>query len=215
MIESGLQAGRWLVAIAVASVIIVGCSWDSSGDSAAVDRPRLETAEESGERAEVPAVSWSELRRRPVRPAFGGRGCRATPARTVTEDVGLAAGERPVYVVLGYPVSPPDPEAVVLYRTGYRRGRAFGHKVLWVISPDHDQRVLIRGRERGIRKPLQFQSPTRPNGVTGEQRLPAITSRSSGWRTYPSAVYIHRAGCYALQLDGAGFSTRVIFKAVD
>jgi len=92
----------------------------------------------------------------------------------------------------------------------YPNGLA-GSKVLWVIAPRYSGPVLIRGRQVDGSKPLWFQlggnQPALP-----EMQLPPGTI--PGWRAWPSATLLTKAGCYAWQVDGTSFSTVIVFRAV-
>jgi hypothetical protein len=42
---------------------------------------------------------------------------------------------------------------------------------------------------------------------------PTVNGRD-GWREAPGGTYVKAPGCYAWQVDGVGFSTIIVFRAV-
>lgn len=132
-------------------------------------------------------------------------------------DVGLAAGRGPVYPVLRYPASPPDPNAVVRYTNngeGIRIDGWWYYKTMWIRDPSYRGRALIRGRRLDGPGGLRFQPGGGPEPTFATLRLPRPKPSDDEWAFMIGSTLIRRAGCYGLQIDGDDFSRLVVFKAV-
>jgi hypothetical protein len=149
--------------------------------------------------------------RRPLRlrPVSDGTCPLTVPVRRVAPSYGNALGLGPVYPIVGGPdatvsfVYPPPPT------TAYPKGFG-GQKVLWAIGPAYTGPVLIRGRQLDGTNPLWFQVGGGGSALP-EMQLPPSTA--PGWRDWPSATLLTKAGCYAWQVDGMSFSTVIVFRA--
>jgi hypothetical protein len=117
-------------------------------------------------------------------------------------------GPGPAYPVFG------TGDGVAVLSEDRMRGGAFWHKTLWAISPRYRGPVLVRGRRIDGSGGLGFATGYRP---TSELRFPperfAPQRLHAKWRYGPTATLIPSRGCYALQIDGNGFSRVVVFSA--
>ena len=185
-------AGRWLVRIA--------------GDR--TDQPFKLRVLRPG-----PISSWSRLERPFHTPTIApGAGCPTSP-RDPRGDlsrigyVGPAWGTGPGYPVIGFdqnkPVlyyDDPIPPQSVIYGSKW-----FGQKVLWVVDRQAYQGpILVRGRQVDGMNALRFGLSLVP--------VPEITisARANDW---PSTTRVRSRGCYAYQVDGATFSSAIVFEA--
>lgn len=158
-----------------------------------------------------PAVS--ESFRRPLRaPRTKGESCRPSKGRSLTEEFAVATGEGPVYAAgLGHVAKigvdlPPAPGTV------FEGSDWGGAKVLWIAAPDYDGAALVRGWQLDGTHPVGFEETTIPNDELQLPPLNDYTQKKSGWRHWPSYVRFEAPGCYALQIDGAGFSNSIVVK---
>jgi hypothetical protein len=152
---------------------------------------------------------WTALHRPLHIPRLApGALCPVTPVRPTSRE--RAQGRGPVYPIGGFPalpfVYPPDPDQLFF-------GSAWsGQKVLWRASTGNLGRVLIRGRQLDGAHQLRFGHALAP---ARELRLEQEGSRPpSGWWSWPTTTRVRAPGCYAWQVDGAGFSRVIVFRAV-
>ena len=137
-----------------------------------------------------------------------GQACPATPARIVARWIGPAQGDGPVYPVgLSEPIS---------LAGGASEDGWYRIKTNWVSDAAYKGLVLVRGAGSDRAAPVQFQFDDK---VEAELRLPVDGTATTpgqdvGWRSWPSYTLVRAAGCYALQVDGEGFSREVNFEVV-
>jgi hypothetical protein len=197
---------RWLprlLAVVTAGGGLAACSGNSSDPSAdASQGPTLATLANLRQRSlHTPQLNAAEpcsvSRPRPLSPAFAP---------------GL--GDGPVYPVgfnkrsvLAFEYPPPKNSLFAGSKWG-------GQKVLWVSNPNYDGPILIRGRQLDGANPVRF-------GQGGTTLLKELAFRrgqadnwTGAWRNFPSYTRLRAAGCYAYQVDGAGFSDIIVFRAV-
>jgi hypothetical protein len=141
--------------------------------------------------------------------ARSGRVCPTTPTREVVGGFMPVAGTGPVYATL-------EPADIALPRADAAGWYAI--KVLWIGSPEYEGRAIVRGTRIDAKGAVKFER----EGSVGS-RLELSTERYThgswpgaqlGWRDWPSSVKVHAAGCYALQVDTATGSDRIVFRAV-
>jgi hypothetical protein len=190
-----------LVVVAIAAGGLVACSGDSSGPS--------------GSQGPAP-TTLANLRQRPlvIRQLKAGESCPAARPHTLSPAFAPGLGGGPVHPVgfrkqgvLVFPYPPP--------RNSLFAGSEWGgQKVLWVSNPTYDGPILIRGRQLDGANPLRF-------GQAGATLLHELAfarghadNWTGGWRNFPSYTRLRAPGCYAYQVDGAGFSDIIVFKAV-
>jgi hypothetical protein len=71
----------------------------------------------------------------------------------------------------------------------------------------------VRGHQLDGPDELRFENGS--PGFTEEQRLhPATELRFVGGYIRPAVTRARTLGCYAYQVDGLGFSRRIVFRAV-
>ena len=95
-----------------------------------------------------------------------------------------------------------------------RRGSWYAEKVFWYVSPDYTDRVLIRGRRIDKTEKLRFNDNGRRSRELRIRRSNGISwnGQPEGARGEPSGVVFRRSGCFGVQIDGYGFSRKVIFS---
>jgi hypothetical protein len=98
-----------------------------------------------------------------------------------------------------------------------------GMKVIWRVSQDYQGPVLLRGAKVDGAGALRFDHYLGAVGGDGQPDSTAfadVAYDTSGAArvvyTYPGAVRVQSAGCYAVQVDGTNFSDIIVFavKAV-
>ena len=153
------------------------------------------------------AAAWEALRRPLALPTLpAGAPCPRDAGRKVSPHFGPASGDGPVYPTLG-------PDAVLGLEGAREEGGWFYAKVLWFATPDYAGPVLVRGRRLDAPGELRFGEGAAP---AAELRLTGggTVAGAPGWRHWPSYTRLWAPGCYAYQVDGDGFSTVVVFQAV-
>lgn len=169
-----------------------------------------------------------ELRRPLALPALGvGQVCPVSTGRDFPAGGGFlekfsAIGEGPVYLVGGPTVSvelPPSPGSP------YVGNDWSGAKVLWTVDASYSGPLLMRGQRIDGPQELRFDhylgAAGYPTDAVDQVAYPDLaypqngggSQDGPGYRTYPSAVRLQAPGCYAIQVDGLGFSTHIIFEA--
>lgn len=125
--------------------------------------------------------------------AFGGFALGTGPARPIV----AAAG---------------DPVRGFQFDLGLRDGW-YGLKTLWFTEPSYEGPVLIRGAR--IDAPGLIAFGEGPDlGALIIPPGPTLNEGRDGYRTAPGGTYVKTPGCYAWQVDGVGFSTVLVFRAV-
>ena len=156
--------------------------------------------------AEVPQSTWDELAARPLRlnSVVTAETCPITPTSELSSATGALAGSGPVYAVGN----------VIAYGPRTSDG-LLPAKVLWVAAPDYPGAALIRGfrldrpgavyfsNSRGVTS-LRFEFDTRIRAAGSDQ----------GWRYLPSTVDVDEPGCYGFQLDGPGWTSVIVMRAL-
>jgi len=83
---------------------------------------------------------------------------------------------------------------------------------MWSVDPRYVGPVLVRGRQLDGPNEIRFENGS--PGFTDEQRLhPARELRLLGGYVHPATTRVRALGCYAWQIDGIGFSRRIVFVA--
>ena len=150
--------------------------------------------------------TWKGLAARPIQltqlPL--GSECLVTPTTQLSSATGALAGSGPVYAVGN----------VIAYGARMSDG-IFPAKVLWVAAPDYPGPALIRGRQldgpgglffsnsRNVTE-LRFDLDTRVRAGASDQ----------GWRYLPSTVDVEGPGCYGIQIDGPGWTSTIVMRAL-
>jgi hypothetical protein len=119
-----------------------------------------------------------------------GAPCPTSRVARAARGVGATLGRGPAYPVL----------------VGAHAG---ANKTLWAVAPRYRGALLIRGRRLDGRGVLRFWPAHRTRmwwrGLWQEQR--------PQWRYGASATLVPGPGCYAFQVDGTTFSSRIVFEA--
>jgi hypothetical protein len=155
---------------------------------------------------EAPEAIWTELRAQPVNlprvPA--GSDCPLTPTTQLPSATGAVAGSGPVYSV-GNVISYGSPTSDGLLPA----------KILWVAAPAYSGPALIRGSAIDRGTPIYFSNSRRVTELRFEldTRVRAGAS-DQGWRYMPSTVNVDGPGCYGFQLDGPGWTTTIVMRAM-
>jgi hypothetical protein len=197
---------RGLVLAAAAAVALTVCT----AAPAASPSPSSPAARVDAGGNVLPPVTdeetWKALAARPIRLTqlpYGSE-CVITPTTQFSSATGALAGSGPVYAVGN----------MIVFGKSTSDG-IFPSKVLWVAAPDYAGPALIRGRQLdgpgGIffsnsRKvtELRFELDTRVRAGASDQ----------GWRYLPSTVNVEGVGCYGFQIDGPGWTTTIVMRAL-
>jgi hypothetical protein len=191
------------LAIATGAIICSGCSEGSSSSGASTSQERT-------------ASTLADLRQRPlhIEKREAGNSCPTLRPHNLSPAFGPGLGDGPVYPVgftrrgvLHFEYPPPKNSIFAGSDWG-------GQKVLWVSDPKYDGPILIRGAQIDGTNQLRF-------GLVGPTILEELAfphhraeNWSGGWRNFPSYTRLRAPGCYAYQVDGAGFSDIIVFSAV-
>jgi hypothetical protein len=161
-----------------------------------------------------PGIDWDALHRPLQLPTLQpGQACPISPRSTEVTGgrygVDGAIGAGPVYPILG-----PSRSLLAFFRPDeWGRGPWAGQKVLWLVRPDYEGPVLIRGRRLGGWQWMRFDRGARPGAEIRLEPGETVTwtGQQPGSRGRPSYVRVRAAGCYAVQIDGTSFTEVVVF----
>jgi hypothetical protein len=196
------RLSAYLLAIATGAAFCAGCSDGSSSPSPSTTQPHA-------------ALTLAVLRERPlhIENLEAGESCPALRPHDLSPAFAPGLGDGPVYPV-GF-----GKRGVLLFAYPPEKNGLFagsdwsGQKVLWVSDPKYDGPILIRGRQVDGTNGLRF-------GRNGPRLLEELAfgahgagNWSGGWRNFPSYTRLRAPGCYAYQVDGAGFSDTIVFRA--
>jgi hypothetical protein len=184
------------IGLAVLLSIAVGCTVG--------DRPARPPSASRTTTTATSADATARLRR-PLRLPIltPGTPCPVARAHQVDPAFAEVLGDGPAY--------PTDSARV--WRQGRVEGGWYYAKVLWVASPAHPGPFLVRGRQLDGPRQVRFGEGPQPDAGL---LLPAGgTAHTSGsdWFNWPSYSRLRGGGCYAYQVDGAGGSRVVVFRA--
>lgn len=225
---------RGLVAMAVAAVVVgvgvpalstglSGGPGSGPGDGLGHAPPAGPAAAASacpgeGCEAAVVAAIRQPLRLPTVPP---GADCPVSPSRRFPAGAGFsqpfgAVGPGPLYVA----AESPD---IVLSDDG---GSWLEQKVIWVVGKGYAGALLLRGGRIDGDGQLRFTHYLGAVGYVGDagdgKRHPELAYLRGGltsepdnsFSSYPSGIYVTSPGCYAIQVDGVGFSRTLVFRAL-
>ncbi|MGH3411947.1 MAG: hypothetical protein ACRDPH_02570 [Marmoricola sp.] len=131
-----------------------------------------------------------------------------------------ALGDGPVYFA---PAAQHHPARVVMRRVSGHPGWLWT-KPIWVFDPSYAGPVLLRGKRIGGPGRVEFDRYLGSARTQGEGPLgpyPSVLyprnglhdTRARGLESFPGGLYVRRPGCYAVQVDGAGFTGHIVFEA--
>ena len=182
--------------IAMAGSVVVGCSPSQAMPTSAA--------------SPVAALLARSLHLPSINPEV--QGCPATPGQPWTIEPGSSAleiGSGPVYPLMAGPS--PATAAVPFYAVADGWHYA---KVPFFSRPDYQGPIVIRGAGIDGNKPVRFDGHP---ALTASLELTSgdrVFHPGAGWRGWPTGILVRSRGCYALQIDGAGFSAVVVFLAL-
>jgi hypothetical protein len=150
-----------------------------------------------------------------------GADCPVSPSRRFPAGAGFsepfrAIGPGPLYVA----AEAPD---LTLSADG---GSWLEQKVIWVVDKSYAGALLLRGGRIDGDGELRFTHYLGAVGYVGDagdgKRHPELAYLRSGltaeadssFSSYPSGIYVTSPGCYAIQVDGVGFSRTLVFRAL-
>ena len=87
-------------------------------------------------------------------------------------------------------------------------------KVLWVVSTDLESPARVRGHELGGGTSLWFEVEDRGETPVATATLDGAApggSTTTGYRDFPSYMYVPRAGCYELEASWSDGSWQLVF----
>lgn len=151
-----------------------------------------------------------------------GQACPVSPARTFphggagfTGSV-TAIGPGPLYMT-----GPVASGSIDLVQR--RPGGWLWTKPIWVFAGGYQGPFLLRGGRIDQRGPLEFDhylgAAHEDSGSTPHPQLLYVRNglnapTMAGLDSEPSGIYVKAPGCYAIQVDGQGFSETIVFRAV-
>ncbi len=130
-----------------------------------------------------------------------GAKCPISAVGRAAPKAGVTLGDGPAY-----PVVPPN--GVASLRDDLRAAGWYLHKMMWVVHRRYSGPVIVRGRQIDGDSQLRFD-----HRRLAELRLPGAPAGAGRWRYYPSYTALLGPGCFAVQIDGRGFSDIVVFAA--
>ena len=145
-----------------------------------------------------------------------GDACPETPIRSVEGYLYQVMGEGPVYGLPYLSV------VSVNWSALYTHDGWYWNKVVWTRDPQY-RTHCDRGRQLNGPETLRFQrmgdGHPAPELAHSSLHFPAYTTgnrldtRGSGWwEELFTWVVVRTPGCYGVQIDGAGFSTTIVFE---
>jgi hypothetical protein len=191
----------FVVAAATSVVGVAGCNEGSSAPGA-TGSPRA-------------ATTLTDLRQRPlhIEKLGAGESCPTARPRKLSPAFGPGLGDGPVYPlgfsergVLRFAYPPPKNSLFAGSDWG-------GQKVLWVSDPKYGGPILIRGQQLDGSNQVRFGQGSAAILQELAFRRHSADNWSGGWRNFPSYTRLRSPGCYGYQVDGAGFTDIIVFRA--
>ena len=167
-----------------------------------------------------PATVISAIRR-PLRlpTAAAGEACPVSPTRRLPGGTFVAVGSGPVQLVGA------DRQQPATVTMSASEGTWLDQKVYWAVDTGYSGPLLLRGGRIDGDGLLRFDRYLGAVGYTGGAgdglRHPELAYVRDGLNadgdstssSYPSGIHVSSPGCYAIQVDGAGFSQTLVFRA--
>jgi hypothetical protein len=216
-----IQSWRWATAAVAGSLLLVGCSPSSSGETSTTEMATTATASTTSSSSTTLAAPSDEglqeeldLHRVPMSLQYidAGEECPVTPvADELSGVVAQTYGAGPVYATLG------SWDGTVQTLDALVSNGWFISKVLWSVDPMYTGPVLIRGRQLDGGGALLFAADDpSPYRQLVELSLPAgEPTRDQAARFIASGITYAQPGCYGVQVDGVGFSDSIVFLVTD
>lgn len=211
------QRWRWATAVIAGTLLLVGCSPTSSGETSTTATATTTTASATSTSSTALATPADEgleeelgLHGVPMSLPYidAGGECPVTPvADELPGVVAQTYGVGPVYATLGsWDGTVRTSDAVV--SNGW-----FVSKVLWSVDSAYTGPVLVRGRQLDGGGALLFAADDpSPYRQLVELSLPAgEPTRDQAARFVASGLTYAQPGCYGVQVDGIGFSDSIVF----
>jgi hypothetical protein len=162
------------------------------------------------------ATTLADLRQRPlhIEKLRAGASCPTSRPHSLSPAFAPGLGDGPVYPVgftkhgvLRFPYPPPKNSLFAGSEWG-------GQKVLWASDPKYDGPILIRGQQLDGSNQVRFGQGSAAILQELAFRRHSAENWAGGFRNFPSYTRLRGPGCYAYQVDGAGFSDIIVFRAV-
>ena len=167
---------------------------------------------------QTPTVEVPELLARPVAlPTLApGSPCPTTPTTTIVPGTGTGFSG-PVTVQQAGAVSVAFAgEHVVLRPEDLDEDGWYSIKDVWLIGPEYDAPLLVRGGridEDGSMRIAWNPTTSAETALEIGGGAPSLQADpSTGCRSVPMEVFVRGPGCYAYQLDGVGFTERIVSR---
>ena len=144
------------------------------------------------------------------RPAVAAKptDCRSEgKAEQLSKDLGPLTGSGPVRVVgdpWDFSLAPPS---------NFDSDRWGGNKLLIAVHRSVGDHVLVRGKAVGaVGERVGFGTRPEPE-FSRDRRLDGRRELDGGWVDFPNMIRLEKPGCYLLQFDFAGGTTRLALRA--
>jgi hypothetical protein len=154
-----------------------------------------------------------------------GASCRVSPVRRFPAGAGFNTPFDAISSGTVAMVGFAGPDGALVQDGDRAPGGWHDQKVIWVFEPSYSGPVLLRGQRIDAPGRLGFAHYLGAQGYVGgagdevphEQLFylrSGLTNAGGTLESYPSGVYVREPGCYAVQVDGLGFSERLVFQVV-
>ena len=154
---------------------------------------------------------WAALQQVPLQiPTLTpGEVCPVVPGIQVNPNMGDALGAGPLFLVgLG------AQGALDLSQASQQNGE-YSMLILLTAPPGYTTNMLVRGRQMdGPNAVLFFSRSVGSEPLDQLQLTPDAAGTSADWLTWSAYLVVSGPGCYGLQIDSAGFSEVIVFRAV-
>lgn len=87
----------------------------------------------------------------------------------------------------------------------------WGFKTLWFARPSYQGPFLVRGLRLDRAGEIRFGEGPHANMLAVRNQT---MNGSQGFRQVPGGTHVKGPGCYGWQVDGVGFSYRIVFEAI-
>jgi hypothetical protein len=157
---------------------------------------------------------WTALQQVPLQiPMLApGEPCPVAPGVQVNPELGDALGTGPVFLVgLGK-------EGTLDLSQLIQQNGEYSMPILLTAPPAYTTDMLVRGRQMDGAAGVLF-SKEPDSGLLAQLQLSPDTAgttgdTSGGWLAWGIFLVVSGAGCYGLQIDGAGFIEVIVFQVI-